>query len=61
VQAARAADDRPTPARAARDIDGRDVLSVFASVPPPSWRVFVELPFAEIDAVVSSAKRSKAG
>jgi len=61
VQAARAAGDSPTPARAARDIKGRDVLSVSASVPPLGWRVFVELPVAEIDTVVSSAQTSEAG
>jgi hypothetical protein len=52
VQAAHAAPDRPTQVQAARDINGRDVLSVSASVPWPGWHVFVELPLAEANTAV---------
>jgi len=52
VQAARAAGDGPTQVRAARDIDGRDVLCASASVAGPGWHVFVELPLAEADTAV---------
>jgi len=48
VQAARAA-SQPL---VARDIDGRQVLAASASVAPPGWRVFVELPLAEADTAV---------
>jgi hypothetical protein len=62
VRAARAAGSGPTQARAARDINGRDVLSASASVDfraftgflgsGPGWYVFVELPLAEADTAV---------
>jgi hypothetical protein len=52
VQAARAAGSGPTQARAARDINGRDVLSASARVAGPGWHVFVELPLAEADTAV---------
>jgi hypothetical protein len=52
VQEARAAGDGPTQVRAARDIDGRDVLSASAIVHGPGWDVFVELPLAEADTAV---------
>jgi hypothetical protein len=55
VQAARAAGDSPTHVQAARDIRGRDVLSVSASVGPAlGWHVFAELPLAEADTAVDS-------
>jgi hypothetical protein len=52
VRAAIAAGSGPTPVRAARDLNGRDVLSASASVAGPGWHVFVELPLAEADTVV---------
>jgi hypothetical protein len=52
VQAARAAGSQPTQPLAARDINGRDVLSASASVTGPGWHVFVELPLAEADTSV---------
>jgi hypothetical protein len=52
VQAAIAAGSSPTQARAARDINGRDVLSASATVAGPGWHVFVELPLAEADTAV---------
>ena len=52
VQAASAAGDGPTHAQAARDINGRDVLSSCASVGGPGWHVFAELPLAETDTAV---------
>jgi hypothetical protein len=52
VQAARAAGYGPTEVRAARDINGRDVLCASASAGAPDWHVFVELPVAEADTAV---------
>jgi hypothetical protein len=52
VQAARAASSGPIEVRAARDINGRDVLSASASVAAPGWHVFVELPLAGADTAV---------
>jgi hypothetical protein len=55
VQAARAAGpSATTQAHVARDINGRDVLAVSASVAVPGlgWHVFVELPVAEADTAV---------
>jgi hypothetical protein len=52
VQAARAAGDGLTEVRAARDIDGREVLSACGRVAGPGWRVFVELPLAEADTAI---------
>ena len=52
AQAARAAGWQPTQPLAARDINGREVLSAFASVAGPGWHVFVELPLAEADTAV---------
>jgi len=52
VQAALAAGSGPPQVRAARDINGRDVLSTSASVAGPGWHVFVELPLAEADTAV---------
>jgi hypothetical protein len=52
VQAARAAGSGPTQVHAARDINGRDVLSSCASVGGPGWHVFAELPLAETDTAV---------
>jgi len=52
VQAARAAGSQPTQPLVARDINGREVLSGFASVAGPGWHVFVELPLAEADTAV---------
>jgi hypothetical protein len=52
VREARAAGDGPAQVRAARDIDGRDVLSASANVGGPGWHVFVELPLAEADTAV---------
>jgi hypothetical protein len=52
VQAARAAASGPTRVHAARDINGRVVLSASASVAGPDWHVFVELPLAEADTAV---------
>jgi hypothetical protein len=51
VQAARAAGSGVREPRAARDINGREVLSASATVPVPGlgWQVFVELPVAEAD------------
>jgi hypothetical protein len=51
VQAARAAGSGPTEVRAARDINGRDVLCASASG-GPGWHVFVELPLAEAETAV---------
>jgi hypothetical protein len=52
VRAARAAAFQPTQPLAARDINGREVLSASASVAGSGWRVFVELPLAEADTAV---------
>jgi hypothetical protein len=52
VQAALAAGSGPKQVRAARDINGREVLSASASVAGPGWHVFVELPLAEADTAV---------
>ena len=55
VQAARAAGpSATTQAHVARDINGRDVLAVSASVAVPGlgWHVFVELPVAEADTAI---------
>jgi hypothetical protein len=52
VQAARAAGYGPTEVRAARDINGRDVLCASASVGSLDWHAFVELPVAEADTAV---------
>jgi hypothetical protein len=51
VQGARAAGLGVTPARPARDINGREVLSASAGVAVAGlgWQVFVELPVAEAD------------
>jgi signal transduction histidine kinase len=49
VQAARrVADDTPAEqVQVAQDIQGREVLTAYAPVPPLGWLVFVELPVAE--------------
>jgi hypothetical protein len=52
VQVALATGSSPTQVRAARDINGREVLSASASVAGPGWHVFVELPLAEADTAV---------
>jgi hypothetical protein len=56
VKAAHAADtgSAPQTVQAARDIQGRPVLTTSASVSVPDlgWHVFVELPLAEADTVV---------
>jgi hypothetical protein len=52
VQTALAADSGPTQVRAARDINGHEVLSASASVAGPGWHVFVELPLTEADTAV---------
>jgi hypothetical protein len=52
VQAARAAGSQSMQPLAARDINGREVLSASASIAGPDWHVFVELPLAEADTVV---------
>jgi hypothetical protein len=52
VQAALAANSGPTQVRAARDINGHEVLSASAGVAGPDWHVFVELPLTEADTAV---------
>ena len=48
VKAARAIGGAPTdPVQVARDIQGRRVLTTYASIPPLGWLVFVELPVKE--------------
>ena len=36
-------------ARMARDVNGQDIVVMYAPVPGPAWTVFVELPVAEWD------------
>ena len=51
VQTARAAPaDAPASAIEAQDIQGRDVLAVYALIAPTGWLVFVELPVGEASA-----------
>ena len=55
VQAAlagQAADDEP--ARLARDLAGKEVLTAYASVEPLGWRVFVEQPVSEVYATLNA-------
>jgi signal transduction histidine kinase len=42
------------PARLARDLEGREVLTAFAGVEPLGWKVFVEQPVSEVYATLNS-------
>ncbi len=48
-----AADEAP--ARLARDLAGKEVLTAFAGVEPLGWKVFVEQPVSEVYATLNSA------
>ena len=52
VQAARAAGSGPTQMLAGRDLNGAEVLSTSAGLPPLGWRVFADLLLAEADTAV---------
>jgi signal transduction histidine kinase len=54
VQAALASDDE-APAMLARNRDGTEVLSAYAPIEPPGWKVFVEQPVSEVYATLDAS------